>query len=33
MARDGANYREILSHFYPGTRIERAVPSVSAGRP
>jgi stage II sporulation protein D len=33
MARDGANYREILAHFYPGTRLEQALPNVSAGRP
>lgn len=33
MARRGAQYREILAHFYPGTRIKSDLPPVGGGPP
>ncbi len=33
MARRGADYREILAHFYPGTRLEPELPGVAGGPP
>jgi peptidoglycan hydrolase-like amidase len=30
MARRGSNYREILTHYYPGATVSRADPSASA---